>query len=99
MIRRLEEWKGGCVNFEKRKNINRGYRNLVVWQDAVAFYVLTCERFRDFPFNLQRVASQQIASVDSVHRNIAEGYCCRSLKEYLQFWNTFADCKEDGSHA
>jgi four helix bundle protein len=33
------------------------------------------------------VASQQIASVDSVHRNIAEGYCRRSLKEYLQFLN------------
>jgi four helix bundle protein len=25
--------------------------------------------------------------VDSVHRNIAEGYCRRSLKEYLQFLN------------
>lgn len=81
------EGKGGRVNFEKRRNINRGYRNLVVWQDAVAFYVLTYERFRSFPFVLQRVASQQIASVDSIHRNIAEGYCRRSLKEYLQFLN------------
>jgi four helix bundle protein len=25
--------------------------------------------------------------VDSVHRNIAEGYCRRSLNEYLQFLN------------
>lgn len=75
------------MNFEKRKNINRGYRSLVVWRDAVAFYVLTCEVFRNFPFVLQRVASQQIAAVDSIHRNIAEGYCRRSLKEYLQFLN------------
>jgi len=28
-----------------------------------------------------------MASADSVHRNIAEGYCRRSLREYLQFLN------------
>ena len=33
------------------------------------------------------MASQAIASSDSVHRNIAEGYCRRSLREYLQFLN------------
>jgi four helix bundle protein len=33
------------------------------------------------------VASQAIASSDSVHRNIAEGYCRRSLREYLQSLN------------
>jgi four helix bundle protein len=33
------------------------------------------------------VASQAIASSDSVHRNIAEGYCRRSIKEYLNFLN------------
>ena len=26
-----------------------------------------------------------MASSDSVHRNIAEGYCRRSLREYVQF--------------
>jgi len=31
------------------------------------------------------VASQAIASSDSVHRNIAEGYCRRSIREYLNF--------------
>jgi four helix bundle protein len=88
MIGCQEDWmEVGRVSFEKRKNINRGYRNLVVWQDAIDFYALTCERFRGFPFVLQRVASQQIASVDSIHRNIAEGYCRRSLKEYLHFLN------------
>ena len=34
---------------------------------------------------MKRVASQQIASSDSVHRNIAEGYCRRSIHEYLKF--------------
>ncbi len=71
----------------QRKNINRGYQKLIVWQDAADLYVLTCRIFRKFQYELRRVASSQIASVDSVHRNIAEGYCRRSLNEYLQFLN------------
>jgi four helix bundle protein len=71
----------------ERRNINRGYQKLIVWQDAADLYVLTCSVFRKFQYELRRVASNQIASVDSVHRNIAEGYCRRSLKEYLQFLN------------
>ena len=71
----------------QRKNINRGYRKLTVWNDAIGYYATTCETFCKFPFVLQRVASQQIASVDSIHRNIAEGYCRRSLNEYLHFLN------------
>ena len=70
-----------------RRNKNRGYQQLRVWQDAIEFYVLTCHAFRSVPFEQKRVASQAIASSDSVHRNIAEGYCRRSLGEYLQFLN------------
>ncbi len=71
----------------QRKNINRGYQKLMVWQDAADLYVLTCKIFRKFQYELRRVASNQIASVDSVHRNIAEGYCRRSINEYLQSLN------------
>ena len=70
-----------------RKNRNRGYQKLTVWKDAIEYYFLTCDVFRSFPYELKRVVSQQIASVDSVHRNIAEGYCRRSIKEYLNFLN------------
>jgi four helix bundle protein len=70
-----------------KKNLNRGYMKLRVWNDAVQYYKLTCEVFRPLPYDLKRVASQQIASADSVHRNIAEGYCRRSIKEYLNFLN------------
>jgi four helix bundle protein len=70
-----------------RKNINRGYQKLIVWQDAANLYLLTCKIFGKFKYELRRVAANQIASVDSVHRNIAEGYCRRSLNEYLQFLN------------
>jgi len=70
-----------------RKNRNRGYQQLIVWNDAIQYYKLTCDVFRSFPYDLKRVVSQQIASADSVHRNIAEGYCRRSIKEYLNFLN------------
>jgi four helix bundle protein len=70
-----------------RKNKNRGYQKLRVWEDAVNFYVLCCRVFGKFPYGLSRIASQAIASSDSVHRNIAEGYCRRSIREYLNFLN------------
>ena len=70
-----------------RKNKNRGYQKLRVWQDAVEFYALTCRVFKSFPYELRRVVSQAIASSDSVHRNIAEGYCRRSIREYRNFLN------------
>jgi four helix bundle protein len=71
----------------ERRNINRGYMKLTVWQDAIAFYVHTVSAFQDWPYEMKRVAGQPIASVDSIHRNIAEGYGRKSLKEYLQFLN------------
>lgn len=71
----------------ERRNINRGYRKLAVWEDAISYYAMTCDALRSLPYELKRVASQQMACVDSIHRNIAEGYCRRSLSEYLQFLN------------
>jgi len=69
------------------KNKNRGYQQLRVWQDAIQFYRMNSEVFRKFPYELIRVASQALGSSDSVHRNIAEGYCRRSVREYLNFLN------------
>lgn len=68
-----------------RKNKNRGYQQLRVWSDAIDFYAMNSRIFGDLPYSLRRVISQQLASTDSVHRNIAEGYCRRSIKEYIQF--------------
>lgn len=70
-----------------RKNKNRGYQKLRVWNDAIEFYVQIVVVFRKFPYEMKRVSSQAIASSDSVHRNIAEGYSRRSIKEYLNFLN------------
>ena len=69
----------------EKRNKNRGYQKLRVWNDALEYYKKTWEVFRKLPYELRRVASQQIASSDSVHRNIAEGYCRRSIHEYLKF--------------
>ena len=68
-----------------KRNKNRGYQKLRVWNEAVDYYKQTWEVFRKLTYELKRVASQQIASSDSVHRNIAEGYCRRSIHEYLKF--------------
>jgi four helix bundle protein len=69
------------------KNKNRGYQQLRVWHDAIEFYRLNSQVFRKLPYELKRVGSQAIAASDSVHRNIAEGYCRRSIREYLNFLN------------
>ena len=68
-------------------NLNRGYMHLRVWQDAIKLYKATAEIFNTLHWELKRIKSQQLASVDSIHRNIAEGYCRKSIKEYLQFLN------------
>ena len=68
-----------------RRNRNRGYQQLRVWQDAIELYKIASSIFRKFPYELKRIASQSISSCDSVHRNIAEGYCRKSIKEYIQF--------------
>jgi len=71
----------------QRKNINRGYMTLHVWQNAILLYKEVCRVFRPFSYELKKIVSQEIASVDSIHRNIAEGYCRKSINEYLHFLN------------
>jgi four helix bundle protein len=70
-----------------RRNRNRGYQQLRVWNDAIDYYAESCRVFRGFPYELARLARQGIAACDSIHRNIAEGYCRRSIREYLNFLN------------
>ncbi len=79
-----EYWNAGVM---ERRNKNRGYQKLRVWKEAIDYYKLTVQVFRDFPYELKRISGQAIASSDSVHRNIAEGYCRRSIHEYLNFLN------------
>jgi four helix bundle protein len=71
----------------ERKNINRGFKQLRVWEDSVILYTISYEIFSRFPFELKKVASNSIDAAHSISRNIAEGYCHRSLKEYLKHLN------------
>ncbi len=71
----------------ERKNVNRGFKKIRVWQDSVALYVLACKTCADFPFELKKVAADCIDAAHSISRNISEGYCRRSLKEYLNYLN------------
>jgi four helix bundle protein len=81
----MEYWSDGVMGALKNKN--RGYQQLRVWRDTIEFYKLNCRIFGKFSYELRRVTSQAIASSDSVHRNIADGYCRRSIREYLNFLN------------
>jgi four helix bundle protein len=71
----------------ERKNINRGFKKLHVWQDAVSLYIIACKVFSSFPFELKKVSNNAIDAAHSISRNIAEGYCRRGLKEYLNYLN------------
>jgi hypothetical protein len=45
----------------ERKNINRGFKKLRVWQDAISLYIFTCKIFAKFPFELKKVAANSIS--------------------------------------
>ena len=48
---------------------------------------MTCKIFSDFSFELKKVAGNSIDAAHSISRNISEGYCRRTLKEYLNYLN------------
>jgi hypothetical protein len=48
----------------KRKNKNRGYQRLRVWQDAITLYKETCRLFGTWPFEMKRIAGARLWHVD-----------------------------------
>jgi four helix bundle protein len=73
----------------RNRNINRGYRKLVVWQEAIELFVFVKKKLNSIKSISYKVKAQIEDSIFSVHSNIAEGYCRRHLKENIQF-NTIA---------
>lgn len=71
----------------RNKNINRGYRELMVWQEAVELYRTVKVKIRGLKGTPYKVKAQIEDSIFSVSSNIAEGYCRRSLKENINFIN------------
>ena len=71
----------------ERRNKNRGYKKLRVWQDAVELYVLSDEILLKLPYIYRKSISNALDACLSISRNIAEVYCRKGIKEYLNFLN------------
>lgn len=71
----------------RNKNINRGFRKLDVWMEAIELYLFVKEKIRNLNDVPYKIRSQVESSVFSCHSNIAEGYSRRGLKENIQFNN------------
>jgi len=79
----------------ERRNKNRGFKQLHVWQHALELYKLTIEMLETMHFQHQKSKANTADAAHSILRNIAEGYCRRSAKEYLNFLNiALASCGE-----
>ena len=74
---------------EKNKNVNRGYRKLDVWKEAIELYSFVKEKIKTINDISFKTKAQIEDSALSVSSNIAEGYCRRYLKENIQY-NTIA---------
>jgi len=71
----------------KRKNVNRGFTKLRVWQDGLELFKVVYEISKDFPYELNKSRNNILDAANSILRNISEGYCRKNLKEYLNFLN------------
>ena len=71
----------------ERKNKNRGFKQLRVWEDSVVLFVLVNKILKRFPYELNKSKMNTLDACHSIQRNISEGYCRRSPKEYLNFLN------------
>jgi four helix bundle protein len=70
--------------YTSRRNINRGYMKLDVWQRSVELYAVIHKILYDEVRIDLKVRSQIDDAAQSISANIAEGYSRRSIKEYLQ---------------
>ena len=80
-------WMDGWImEYTKRRNLNRGYMKLEVWQRGMDLFEMVYRLAPSVPdFKLR---SQFTDSAQSVSANVAEGYGRRTLPEYLQFLYT-----------
>jgi four helix bundle protein len=72
---------------ERNKNLNRGFRRLEVWKEAVELYAFEKKVLGDVKGLPFKIRDQVLDSGFSISSNTAEGYCRRSIKEYIQFVN------------
>ena len=75
------------MEYTRRRNLNRGFMKLNVWNDAIDLYALVGEILRGMGSLDLRLKSQILDAAHSVSANIAEGYGRKSINEYLYFLN------------
>ena len=71
----------------RNRNLNRGFRKLEVWREAIELYVFVKEALGGIKGLSFKIRDQILDSAFSIHSNTAEGYCRRSIKEYIKFVN------------
>jgi len=69
----------------RNKNINRGFRKLDVWKEAIDLFVFVKKKIDAITNISFKVKAQIEDSAFSIHSNISEGYGRRHLKESIQF--------------
>ncbi len=79
--------KMGDEILERNKNLNRGFRKLLVWRESIELYVLEKKTLGQIKGISFKIRDQILASAFSISSNLAEGYCRKSIKEYIQFVN------------
>ena len=72
---------------ERNKNLNRGFRKLQVWKEAIDLYAFEKKVLGKVKGISFKIKDQVLGSGFSISSNTAEGYCRRSIKEYIQFIN------------
>ena len=83
---------------ERNKNLNRGFRKLEVWREAIQLYAFEKKALDSLKNISFKIKDQVLDSVFSISSNLAEGYCRRSIKEYIQFVNVaLGSCGENYS--
>ncbi len=73
--------------YTKRRNLNRGFMKLEVWNDAIDLFKLTFKLINSISNIDFKLKSQILDSAQSISSNIAEGYGRKSINEYLYFLN------------
>jgi len=73
--------------YTKRRNVNRGYMKLDVWQEAMELFRMTNEILKSAVNVEFKLRGQILDAVQSISSNISEGYCRRSINEYLYYLN------------
>jgi len=71
--------------YTNKRNKNRGYMKLEVWQKALELFKLVWETvYTDFKIDF-KLRAQIADAAQSVSSNISEGNSRRSINEYIQF--------------